>query len=77
MKTATLSLSRVALPINSTASSLRAVWRATIKQVEAVEVMRDARPDLPVEILGRRKLAPLVKRDGFAKSLLDVVRPSQ
>lgn len=47
------------------------------KQVKAVKMLRDPGQDLPVEILGLRKLALLVKRDGFAKSLLDVVRRSQ
>src|SRR5215467_5445602 len=47
------------------------------KQVEAVKMLRDPSQDLPVELLGLRKLALLVKRDGFGKCLLDVVRRSQ
>src|SRR5262249_702060 len=57
---------------------LGAGWdRDESEQVEAVKMIRDPCQDLPVKMLGLRKLAALVKRDGFGKSLLDFVRRSQ
>ncbi|MBV8752800.1 MAG: hypothetical protein JO328_08070 [Hyphomicrobiales bacterium] len=47
------------------------------EQIETVKLIRNRCQDLPVERLGLRKLAPLVKRDGFGKNLLDIVPRNQ